>query len=347
MRVGILGGGSISETHARAAMQIPGVEIAAIYGRNHGKAARLAELYGGRAYHDLEAFLANRPMDFVVIGSPSGLHSEHGIAVARHGLHVLVEKPIDITTTRADSLIAECADAGVRLGVIFQDRTAPDLVRLKQILDEGRLGKPILVSASVRWYRPPDYYEGSSWRGTRSLDGGGALMNQGVHTVDLLLWLLGDISRVSAKTITALHRIEVEDTVVATLEFASGALGTLEAATSAYPGFPRRITISGSEGSVAVEHNRLASIQIRDWPEQAEEAGTEADPGGASSHLVADISGHRAVISDFIHAIQTGGSPCCDGPEGRRSVEVIEAIYESAQTGRDVQIGSPPLPLVR
>jgi len=150
MRVGILGGGGISETHARACGQIPGVEIAAIYGRNPGKAALLAELYGGRAYHDLEAFLDHRSMDFVVIGSPSGLHSEHGIAAARHHLHVLVEKPIDISTSRADSLIAECADAGVRLGVIFQDRTAPDLLRLKQILNEGRLGKPILVSASVR-----------------------------------------------------------------------------------------------------------------------------------------------------------------------------------------------------
>jgi UDP-N-acetyl-2-amino-2-deoxyglucuronate dehydrogenase len=341
MRIGILGGGGISETHARAARQIPGVEIAAVYGRNPTKIARLTELYGGRAYQDLSAFLNHLPMDFVIIGSPSGLHAEHGIAAARQGLHVLVEKPIDITAGRADSLIDECANAGVRLGVIFQDRAAPDLIELKQILDETRLGNPILVSASVRWYRPPDYYDGSSWRGIKSLDGGGALMNQGVHTVDLLLWLLGDVKRVFAKSATALHKIEVEDTIVATLEFANGAIGTLEAATSAYPGFPRRIAISGSEGSAVVEHNRIASLKIRDWAAETDREEVQRDPGGASSHLVADVSGHRAIIEDFIQAIETGAAPRCDGAEGRRSVEVVEAIYESARTGRAVEVTIP------
>jgi UDP-N-acetyl-2-amino-2-deoxyglucuronate dehydrogenase len=341
MRIGILGGGGISETHARAARQIPGVEIAAVYGRNPTKIARLTELYGGRAYQDLSAFLDHRPMDLVIIGSPSGLHAEHGIAAARQGLHVLAEKPIDITAGRADSLIAECANAGVRLGVIFQDRAAPDLLKLKQILDENRLGDPILVSASVRWHRPPDYYDGSSWRGTKSLDGGGALMNQGVHTVDLLLWLLGDVKRVFAKSATALHKIEVEDTIVATLEFADGAIGTLEAATSAYPGFPRRIAISGSEGSVVIEHNRIASLKIRDWAPETDSEEVQRDPGGASSHLVADVSGHRAIIENFIRAIQTGVAPSCDGAEGRRSVEVVEAIYESARTGCAVEVTIP------
>jgi UDP-N-acetyl-2-amino-2-deoxyglucuronate dehydrogenase len=341
MLIGILGGGGISDTHARAARQIPGVEIAAVYSRNETKAARLAEIHGGRAYQDLSSFLNHRPMDFAIIGSPSALHAEHGIAAARQGLHVLVEKPIDISAGRADSLIAECAIAGVRLGVVFQDRAAPDLVKLKQILDANRLGTPILVSASVRWYRPPDYYGGSSWRGIKSLDGGGALMNQGVHTVDLLLWLLGNVNRVFATSATALHNIEVEDTIVATLEFANGAIGTLEAATSAYPGFPRRIAISGSEGSVVVEHNRITSLEIRDQPAAPGEAGGLQDAGGASSHLVADVSGHRAIIEDFIGAIQTGAAPCCDGAEGRRSVELVEAIYESARTGCAVEVTIP------
>src|SRR5688572_25846983 len=238
--IGILGGGNISETHARAAREVNGLEIAAVYGRSQAKVARLGQLYGGTVYGDLQSFLSHKPMDFVAIGSPSGLHAEHGVAAARCGLHVLVEKPMDITTERADALIAECEKAGVKLGVFFQDRVALDIRRLKDLLDAGRLGKPILASARVKWYRPPEYYGNSHWRGSWTLDGGGALMNQGIHTVDLLLWLLGGITQVYAKAVTALHEIEVEDTVVATLEFACGALGTLEATTSTFPGYPRR-----------------------------------------------------------------------------------------------------------
>src|SRR6266404_5937312 len=158
-------------------------------------------------------------MEAVLIGSPSGLHAEHGMAAARQGLHVLVEKPIDVTTERAGALIAACDIAHVKLGVFFQDRVASDIRNLKRVIDAGILGKPILMSASVRWYRPPDYYKNSRWRGTWALDGGGALMNQGIHTVDLLLWFFGDVSSVWARALTALHEIEVEDTVVASFEF--------------------------------------------------------------------------------------------------------------------------------
>ena len=174
MRVGLIGGGNISATHARAAEAIPGVEIVAIYGSNPKKVAALAGARHAVAYSDFEKFLAHRPMDFVAIGSPSGLHAEHGIAAARRGLHVLVEKPIDIHTARADALIAEADKAGVKLGVFFQDRFKPDLIHLKQWLDSGSLGKVHLVDARVKWYRPPEYYTNSRWRGTWALDGGGA-----------------------------------------------------------------------------------------------------------------------------------------------------------------------------
>jgi predicted dehydrogenase len=169
---------------------------------------------------------------------------------------VLTEKPIDVSTEKADALIAECAKAGVKLGLFFQDRFAPSFVRLKQALDEGALGRVFLASARVKWWRPPEYYASSRWRGTRALDGGGALVNQGVHTVDLLLWLLGDVRRVFARAATALHRIEVEDTLVSTLEFAGGALATLEATTAAYPGYARQVEISGTEGTVVLEQDR-------------------------------------------------------------------------------------------
>src|SRR5467141_1307243 len=206
--IGIIGGGNISETHARAAREINGVKIAAIYGTNREKCERLAQLYGGTTFDNLQAFLDHRRMDLVMIGSPSGVHAEQGLAAARHGLHVLVEKPIDITTERADVLIDECARANVKLGVFFQDRVAPGIRRLKELVDAGKLGKPMLVSGRVKWYRPPEYYSGSRWRGTWALDGGGALINQGVHTVDLLLWLMGNVTRVYGNTATALHGIE-------------------------------------------------------------------------------------------------------------------------------------------
>src|ERR1700704_3086945 len=175
-QIGIIGGGNISETHVRAARAIDGVTIAAIYGTNREKIERLAQLFGGPSFDNLQSFLDHTPIDLVMIGSPSGLHTEQGIAAATHGLHVLVEKPIDITTERADALISECERARVKLGVCFQDRVASDIVRLKEAVDAGRLGRPILVSGSVKWYRPPEYYSGSRWRGTWQLDGGGALM---------------------------------------------------------------------------------------------------------------------------------------------------------------------------
>ena len=235
IHVGLIGAGNISQTHADAVAAIDAARVVAVCGRTQEKADRLAARCGAAAYDDLDRFLDHRPMDLVVIGSPSGLHAEQGIAAARHGLHVLTEKPIDTSTARADRLIAEADRAGVTLGVIFQDRMKPDVVRLKALMDGGRLGTPILASASVRWHRSLEYYKASAWRGTQALDGGGALMNQGVHTVDLLLWLFGPVRRVFGKAATRLHAIEVEDTAVAVLEFASGALGTLEAATSAYP----------------------------------------------------------------------------------------------------------------
>ncbi len=337
MRVGILGGGNISETHARAALSVPGVEIAAFCGQSADKVARLAREYGGGAYTDLESFLAHRPMDFVAIGSPSGVHAQQGIAAAERGLHVLVEKPIDVTTERADALIAAADRAGVRLGVFFQDRLRPAVTEMKRLVVDGLLGKPVIISGRVKWYRPPEYYSRSRWRGTLALDGGGALMNQAIHTVDLLLFLFGPVTRVSAATATRIHAIEAEDTAVALLEFESGALGTIEATTSAYPGYDRRIEMTGAEGTVILEHDRLARVDLRSGAPVNTAAG-DTTPS-ASSPVVSDASAHARVIEDFVRAISTHTVPACDGREGRRSVELVQAIYRSAKEKAPVAVG--------
>jgi UDP-N-acetyl-2-amino-2-deoxyglucuronate dehydrogenase len=339
IHIGLIGGGNITATHARAARAIAGVEISAIHGTSLEKIALLSRGHGGTPYEDFAAFLKHRPMDLVIIGSPSGLHAEQGIAAARQGLHVLTEKPIEISTARADALITAAKQSGVKLGVIFQDRTKPHIRQLKSWLDQGLLGKILLVDARVKWYRPREYYANSRWRGSLALDGGGALINQGVHTVDLLLWLLGDAVRVQARTATLLHKIEAEDTAVATLEFASGTLGIFHATTAAYPGYPRRVEISGAEGTVILEHDRIIAANLRNTPAAATISADLAaltemakdENQSASSAAVSDFRGHQAVLEDFLAAIRQNHTPSCDGAEGRRSIALIEAIYRAAE----------------
>jgi UDP-N-acetyl-2-amino-2-deoxyglucuronate dehydrogenase len=330
--IGLIGGGNISATHARAARVIPEVEISAIHGTNSEKIARLCQEHGGTPYTDFQAFLNHRPMDVVIIGSPSGVHAEQGIAAARHGLHVLTEKPIDVSTARADALIEAAKQAKVKLGVLFQDRMKPHIRQLKDWVDQGVLGKPLFVDARVKWYRPPEYYSNSQWRGTIALDGGGALINQAVHTVDLLLWVLGDVVRVQARTAALLHKIEAEDTALATLEFASGAMGIFHATTAAYPGYPRRVEISGTEGTVILEHDRIIGVDLRDNSRAVVESAARDENQSASTAVVSDFRGHQALLEDFLEAIQQNREPVCNGVEGRRSLALVEAIYNAAKT---------------
>jgi predicted dehydrogenase len=302
----LIGGGGISATHARAARAIPGVEIAAVYGGNREKAAALARDHGGTACESLDALLAI-PMDMVLIGSPSGLHAEQAIAAIRRGVHVLAEKPLDTATVKIDELIAEADRARMKVGVFFQDRLTPDLMEMKRAIDAAEIGAPVGATGRVMWYRPRGYYENSRWRGTWKLDGGGALMNQGIHTVDALQWLLGPVARVCGRTERRLHDIEVEDTAVAILEFESGAFGVVEASTAAAPGLPRRIEVSGTKGTLAHEQD-------------------------ARTAQVADATPHQRVLEDFIRAIQWDVDPACSAREGRKSVAIVEAVYRSAKS---------------
>src|SRR5450432_3793046 len=321
--IGLIGGGNISETHARAARAIADVQIAAVFGTNAENINRLCREYGGTPYTNFEKFLAHRPMDIVAIGSPSGLHAEQGMAAARRGLHVLSEKPLDISLPKADAFVAEVRHAGVKLGVFFQDRCKPDILGVKNAVDAGALGRPILADARVKWYRPPEYYAKSRWRGTLALDGGGALINQAVHTLDLMMWIFGEVASVQAASRTALHTIEAEDTLTAMLQFANGALGVLQATTSAFPGYPRRLELTGSEGTLIIEQDRLLAADLKN-PTEDLVNGSQADSNvSSSSPVVSDARGHQAVLQDFLDAIRTGAEPRCDGKEGRRSLALV------------------------
>jgi UDP-N-acetyl-2-amino-2-deoxyglucuronate dehydrogenase len=342
MRIGIIGGGNISHTHARAAQAIPGVTVAAVFGTNRDRTSALGREFGAETYDNLDRFLDHRPMDLVAIGSPSGLHAEHGMAAAQRGLHVLVEKPIEVTAQRADDLIAAAGAAGVKLGVFFQDRLRPGLRQIKAALDAGDIGKPVMIAGRVKWYRPPDYYAGSRWRGTWALDGGGALMNQGIHTVDLMQWLFGPVARVQGWIGTRVHAIEVEDTAAAIFEFASGAAGTIEATTSAYPGYARRLEITGAKGTIVLEHDRIVAVDLRSPSAHVSVQASGDSTRSAASPVVSDASAHQRVLEDFIRAIETNGTPACDGRAARSSVELVEAVYASARAGRPVVPGERP-----
>jgi UDP-N-acetyl-2-amino-2-deoxyglucuronate dehydrogenase len=330
--IGLTGGGNITETHARAVCAIPGARVAAIHGTNREKIAKLCAEYGGTPYVEFEEFLRHRPLNLVVLGSPSGLHAEQGIAAAQRGLHVLTEKPMDINTARADLLIAAARQANVKLGVIFQERLKPEIEQVKKWIADGVLGDPLFADARVKWWRPPEYYANSRWRGTLAMDGGGALINQGIHTVDLLLWLLGDVKRVQAWTGRLLHQLEGEDTAAALLEFANGARGVLSVTTAAYPGYPRRVEITGTLGTVCLEQDRITAADLRGASPLWADKAPRSDDQRSSSPTVSDFRGHQAVIEDFLHAIRDNRAPVCDGAEGRRSVALVEAIYAGANT---------------
>jgi UDP-N-acetyl-2-amino-2-deoxyglucuronate dehydrogenase len=325
----VIGAGNISATHVRALAGIAGVTLAGVYGPRLERAQAVADIGGGRGYDSLERMFAAESPDMVIVGTPSGLHGEHAAAAVRHGIHVLVEKPLEITVARVDALIAHASERGVRLGVVFQDRVKPGVRALKAAVDAEPFGRVALIRAQVPWWRPPEYYRDSRWRGTWALDGGGALMNQGIHTVDLLLWLCGPVTRVSGKAVTRCHDIEVEDTAVAILEFASGAIGTLEATTCACPGRPRRIEISGAAGTAILDGDRFA-------PDA--QPAADAPPQNVASPVVSDVSPHRDVIADFIEACRRRRPPVCGGLDGRRSVQLIEAIYASSRLGRPIDV---------
>jgi len=277
---------------------------------------------------------------------------EPAVAAAKAGKHVIVEKPLDVTLKRCDAIVSACAAAGVTLATIFPSRFHESAQVLKRAVEQGRFGRLTIGDAYVKWYRTQQYYDSGAWRGTWALDGGGALMNQAIHSVDLLLWLMGPVAEVTAHTATLAHqRIEVEDVAMATLRFANGALGVIEATTTAYPGALKRIEIHGSEGSAVLEEEDIktwafAKATARDKSLLERMAGKTQTGGGAADPAAIGHHGHTAMFKDVLKAISGGTQPLIDGAEGRRSVEVILAIYKAGESGRSVTLplsGDPAL----
>jgi predicted dehydrogenase len=347
LRFGIVGCGVIGPVHAEAIASLPDAELISVVDINLEKAQELADAFRVKPYTHLQHMLDNEPVDVVIICSPSGLHGELACQVMRSGRHVIVEKPMEITREAIDEMLRVQQETGVKLAVISQHRFDEATLQVHDLVEEKAFGRLVLGNAIVPWWRSQQYYDSGDWRGTWKLDGGGVLMNQSIHSIDLLQWLMGPVKSVYGYTDTLVHRMETEDVAVAILRFTSGALGTIAATTGAYPGVTTRIEIFGDQGSAVIENDRLSYLHLsRDDQEtisaygvSPQERKKEEDTASTSKNPVAlSANSHALQIADMIRAIREDGAPLVDGNEGRHPVEIILSIYESARTKKEVML---------
>jgi predicted dehydrogenase len=338
----IIGTGMIAEFHAAAIAAVPGARLIGAYGNVPEQRAAFCAKYGIKEYDSQAALIADSAVHAATVATPSGLHAAVAVPVLEAGKAVLCEKPIDVSLEAVDAILAAEKRGGGRLACVFQSRFGAGAQRLKAAIDAGRFGRLTLCSAYVKWWRDQSYYDTSNWKGTWKMDGGGALMNQGVHAVDLLQWLAGLPEQVCAFYATLAHRMEAEDTLAATLKFPSGALGVIEAATSAWPGDDLQIEIVGDRGSATIVNDKITRWEFAEKQPGDEDAlKNEAAGkigGGTSDPKAIPIEGHRRLIEDLVSAIREGRAPMIPGTDARRAIALILACYESARTGRAVTV---------
>lgn len=339
VRFGIIGAGMISAFHAEAIKEVPNAELTAVYDMDPKRAREFAAKHGIVAYDDLDTFLSEGPIDAVTIATPTGLHGTVAIPAARAGKHVLCEKPLDTTPEKSQAIIDSCRENNVILAPVFQYRFGDGAVKMKRAIEAGRFGRILFVSGRIKWWRSQEYYDAGAWRGTWALDGGGCLMNQSIHTIDLMLHFGGQPEQVFGYTATRTHsRIEVEDNACAVVRFKSGAMGVIESSTSCAPGLPLRIEVSGERGTAAIEGDGIAEWRFADVEPGDEEIMASVKGrslgDGASDPKAISVEGHRLLIADLTAAILNSSKPAVDAVQARIPVELICGIYESMKTGR-------------
>ncbi len=325
---GVIGCGGIAGTHVAALSQIPSARVVAVADEVEAKAKAMGEKLAVPWFTDRQAMLKRPDVEAVTIATPSGLHGPLGIEAALAGKHVITEKPLEVTVEKADALISACRKARVKLSMVSQFRFHEGILAIREAVAAGKFGKLTLGMASTKWYRGPDYFTGASWRGTWAMDGGGSLMNQGIHAVDQLLFVMGKVKRVQGYYGTLFQKIETEDVAVGTLEFESGALGVIETGTCAYPSHTAKVEVMGSTGTVVWE----LGGRFRLW---------EFKDGAPQPEIPKDVPWqmyHRRQFEDFVGAIVDNREPLVSGEEGRRAVQVICALYRSAKERRPITL---------
>lgn len=341
---GIIGCGMIAEFHAAAIAELENAKLVAVSSRNEKNARKIADKYNVPWYQDYHELIKCNDIDIVSICTPSGAHMEPAVAAAEAGKHVVVEKPIEITLERVDKIIETCKRNNVRLCAIFPSRFSESVQLLKKTIDEGRFGTLTLVDCYNKWWRSQQYYDSGGWRGTWELDGGGACMNQAIHAIDLLQWFMGPVETIIAQTDTLCHeRIEVEDTAVAVLRFRNKTLGVIEATTSVYPGLKRRLEIHGDKGSVVMEDDSFLMWEFAEKRPADEDIRRKFTPMSVTGHGAADPraithENHRRQLQNLVDTLDGKTELLVDGQEGRKAVEIILGIYQSAKTGKPVKL---------
>lgn len=341
---GIVGTGMIAHFHAKAIQQIGNARLVGVYSTTRKKADDFSLQHHCTSYASLEDMLADPGIDILCVCTPSGAHLEPALAGIAAGKHCLIEKPLEITVNRCTRIIDAARESGVKVGVIFPSRFHEASRKIKAAIDSKRFGSLVLGDAYVKWHRTPEYYQSGRWRGTWKYDGGGALMNQGIHSVDLLQWYMGPVRSVQAHAANIRHKdIEVEDTIVASLQFENGALGVIECSTAVFPGSLKRIEILGADGSAILEEDKLIQWEFRhqtpdDQRAMEIEMASSGSSGGAADPSAISYVGHQRQMEDMIEAIHSEAEPFINGEEGRKSVAIIEAIYESARKEEKINL---------
>ena len=331
LQFAIIGSGNVVNEHISAIQNTENAELVAICSRNELVIKNIAEKHGLLWTTNFNEILENPLIDVIDIVLPSGLHAEFGIKAARAGKHVIVEKPIDVSLEKANALINECNMQAVQLNVISQMRYSDGFKSLREIIRSGKLGKLLQGDAFIKWYRSQEYYNSCEWRGTYSLDGGGVFINQGIHFIDLLLILMGDVKSVFAKTLTMNHNIEVEDNGIALVEFSNGALGTIQASTALFPGFSARLEIHGTKGSIIFENDQIVFEHFKDSEPISAKATKQ---GGAASPTQLNSKLFKRQFHEIVTSIQQNKHTEFGNEEALKVLQLVLEIYESSKSGK-------------
>ena len=331
LRMGVIGCGAMGQAHLQVWESVATVRVAAVCDGNEQRANETAARLGAIAFTSPKAMAESGLLDAVDVCTPSGLHAEQGIVCAQNNLHLLLEKPIDLNIKKVDALIEECEDRGLTLACMLQQRTFPVGQQVKAYIEAGHLGRLLSCSASIKWWRSQDYYSSSAWRGTWEMDGG-VLANQGIHTLDMLCWLVGGVDEVEyAHLETANHDIQAEDNALAVLRFENGARGVVEATSCAYPDLCTRIEIVGTNGSVAFDGGNVITFGFGGEDRRGLLQSEVVDVGGGRSNPMAiSLQAHTAIAEDFVQSIRERREPLVSGRKARVSLDALTKIYRKA-----------------
>ena len=335
--IAIIGCGMISKIHLAALQQIPEARICGVWSRKPETTKRCAGEYGIRAYESFQAVCDDPEVKIIILCTPPGFHVDHGLQAAAAGKHLIIEKPLDVDLDKGQKLVETYREKGLKLAVIYQNRYTKAARQVKAAIDQGLLGKLILGDAYVKWYRSPEYYTSADWRGTWEVEGGGSLITQAIHSIDLLQWFMGKVKSISGTIRISAHQIQTEDLGVAVLEFDNGALGVIESSTAIVPGFKERLEIHGQKGSIILEGGNIKEWKVEGCDE-ADYVQTEKISYGKTNSPAISFVNHQAQLQEIISSIINGKEPEVNGEEGLKSLEIVLGVYQSSQKGQKVYL---------